>query len=87
MDEALRVRFTAAPAVLAVSPRVIADDGRVRAFAHSAFLDFEIWDMPGGMYELDRLPNFDIQKLGSVIFVIDAQVRAGSPLTLERRAD
>ena len=33
--------------------------------------------MLGGMYELDRLPNFDVQNLGSVIFVIDAQVRAG----------
>jgi Ras-related GTP-binding protein C/D len=45
---------------------------------NSAFVDFELWDLPGQTDSFD--PSFDPQGAvygvrGSLIFVIDAQVR------------
>ncbi|CAD6569931.1 MAG: hypothetical protein CYPHOPRED_003659 [Cyphobasidiales sp. Tagirdzhanova-0007] len=50
-----------------------------------AFLDFEMWDLPGGRYDVENLDNLDLQRVGACIFVIDAQAFQGDNTDQARR--
>ena len=41
---------------------------------YSAFVDFEVWDLPGSQLEPESL-EIDVQEVGAVIYVIDGLVR------------
>lgn len=42
------------------------------ASRHSSFISIDIWDLPGGQLDPDSW-NISFEKIGAVIFVLDAQ--------------